>query len=247
MTLKTKIWIGFILLVLATIVNPWVAKNIFLILLIIMLAIFIGGWIRELFLISKPTPRHPYEDIFFRQEELYRRQKEFHENIFRQSQRQQPTMSVPTNHHYQILGVSPADSSEDIRKAYLSLVKKYHPDVSQSPKATERLQQVNQAYAWMKKNHTRKKKATAWTKGSMSLYRMLNKPQLVNGKVTYFVSLPQEFLDTGGTVYFMQDTLEFSFDFPPGRAQHGTIIEVKWTPPSKFLKPVRYNLSVVAS
>lgn len=51
---------------------------------------------------------------------------------------------------YKVLGVSPSDSDEDIKKAYKELVKKYHPDkYSNSPLnelADERMAEINGAF-----------------------------------------------------------------------------------------------------
>jgi len=51
---------------------------------------------------------------------------------------------------YTVLGVSENDSSEEIRKKYLSLVRKYHPDRYQDPalkeQAQEKLKEINEAY-----------------------------------------------------------------------------------------------------
>lgn len=51
---------------------------------------------------------------------------------------------------YEVLGVSPDDDEETIKKAYRSLVKKYHPDrYANSPlaeQANEKLKEINLAY-----------------------------------------------------------------------------------------------------
>lgn len=49
--------------------------------------------------------------------------------------------------YYDILGVSKTASDDDIKKAYRSLAKKYHPDLNQgSAEAAEKLKEVNEAY-----------------------------------------------------------------------------------------------------
>ena len=40
--------------------------------------------------------------------------------------------------YYEVLGVSKDATQEEIKKAYRTLAKKYHPDVSTDPNATEK-------------------------------------------------------------------------------------------------------------
>ncbi|CAG8531039.1 15850_t:CDS:2, partial [Cetraspora pellucida] len=48
--------------------------------------------------------------------------------------------------YYDILGVSKNASQSDIKKAYYSLAKKYHPDTSKDPTAKEKFVQIQEAY-----------------------------------------------------------------------------------------------------
>ncbi len=48
--------------------------------------------------------------------------------------------------YYEVLGVSKNASQEEIKKAYRSLAKKYHPDVSTDPNATEKFAEIQVAY-----------------------------------------------------------------------------------------------------
>lgn len=48
--------------------------------------------------------------------------------------------------YYDILGVSKDASAEEIKKAYLKLAKKYHPDTSKEDNAEEMMAKINEAY-----------------------------------------------------------------------------------------------------
>lgn len=57
---------------------------------------------------------------------------------------------------YKVLGVNEGATNEEIRAAYLSLVKKYHPDKYTDPDmkqlANEKLKEINEAYDQLTKN-----------------------------------------------------------------------------------------------
>lgn len=48
--------------------------------------------------------------------------------------------------YYEVLGVPKTASQEEIKKAYRTLAKKYHPDVSKEENAEEKFKEVNEAY-----------------------------------------------------------------------------------------------------
>lgn len=55
----------------------------------------------------------------------------------------------PSSTYYDLLGINPGASVQEIRRAYRELSKLYHPDTTQLPaaEATEKFQELNEAYA----------------------------------------------------------------------------------------------------
>lgn len=66
---------------------------------------------------------------------------------------------------YEVLGVSPTASPEEIRAAYMKLVKKYHPDRYQDShlkkQAEDKMKRINAAYDMITKNQQAAKEAEA--------------------------------------------------------------------------------------
>lgn len=53
-------------------------------------------------------------------------------------------------YYYKLLGLHPGATSDDVKKAYRSLAKQYHPDiVGNSPQAIAHFQQISQAYEYL--------------------------------------------------------------------------------------------------
>lgn len=47
---------------------------------------------------------------------------------------------------YQVLGVSPSATDDEVTKAYRKMAKRYHPDINPGPEAEKKMQEVNAAY-----------------------------------------------------------------------------------------------------
>ena len=62
-----------------------------------------------------------------------------------------------TRDYYELLGVSPRATQDEVRKAYLKLAKKYHPDKTGGDKAAEeKLKAINEAYDTLKNAEKRR-------------------------------------------------------------------------------------------
>ena len=55
-------------------------------------------------------------------------------------------MKTSSKDYYQLLGVDPCATAEQIKKAYRTLAKQYHPDVNNSPDAADRFREITEAY-----------------------------------------------------------------------------------------------------
>ncbi|MFE4216205.1 DnaJ C-terminal domain-containing protein [Streptomyces sp. NPDC056844] len=56
---------------------------------------------------------------------------------------------------YEVLGVSPTASQDEIQQAYRKLARKHHPDVNKDPAAEERFKDLNEAYSVLSDPKTR--------------------------------------------------------------------------------------------
>jgi molecular chaperone DnaJ len=54
---------------------------------------------------------------------------------------------MATGDYYEILGIPKNADEKEIKKAYRTLARKYHPDVCKEPGAEERFKQINEAYS----------------------------------------------------------------------------------------------------
>ena len=58
--------------------------------------------------------------------------------------------------YYDILGVNKNASDDEIKKAYRSLAKKYHPDLNKTPEAAEKFKEINEANEVLSDDNKRK-------------------------------------------------------------------------------------------
>ncbi len=66
-------------------------------------------------------------------------------------------MSVEFQDYYKTLGVSREATPEEITKAYRSLARKFHPDISKEADAEEKFKQLNEAHEVLKNEESRKR------------------------------------------------------------------------------------------
>jgi curved DNA-binding protein len=66
-------------------------------------------------------------------------------------------MAVGYQDYYEALEVPRTASSEDIRRAYRRLARKYHPDVNKEPGAEDRFKQISEAYEVLRDDEKRER------------------------------------------------------------------------------------------
>ena len=59
--------------------------------------------------------------------------------------------------YYAVLGISSSASLQEIKSAYYTQSKKWHPDINKSEEAKERMQDINEAYLILKDEEAKSK------------------------------------------------------------------------------------------
>lgn len=72
---------------------------------------------------------------------------------------------------YRILGLNPGASEEEVKKAYKSLAKKYHPDVTgNDPEAAKKMQEINSAYDAIINHKSYSSSSSGYSRSSSGFY-----------------------------------------------------------------------------
>jgi molecular chaperone DnaJ len=87
--------------------------------------------------------------------------------------------------YYVVLGVSRGADAHKIKKAYRTVAKRYHPDVSRSPESKQKFQQIREAYETLSDEGARKRYDEELSKQGSSL-RITRVPQIIERRSSVF-------------------------------------------------------------
>lgn len=86
--------------------------------------------------------------------------------------------------YYQILGLKPGASKDEIKRAYRRMAMKYHPDVNPSPDARKKFTQILEAYEYL--TGTRKQQQKVFTEAEQErFYDLMRKAAEERAKAKY--------------------------------------------------------------
>jgi molecular chaperone DnaJ len=91
---------------------------------------------------------------------------------------------MPKN-YYIVLGVNRGADARRIKKAYRTVAKRYHPDVSQSPESKKRFQEVREAYETLADEGKRKRYDEELARQGSSL-RITSVPEIIERRRSVF-------------------------------------------------------------
>jgi len=108
------------------------------------------------------------------------------------------------NPHYQVLGLNPNATEEDIKKAYRKLSKKYHPDLNpENPNAEDMFKKVSEAY-----NHlTNVKKHTHNNNDFFNSFQRRRKPKARTILYNLEITLEEAFFGTEKKIEIIRDVV----------------------------------------
>ncbi|MGD8385691.1 MAG: DnaJ domain-containing protein [Desulfobacteraceae bacterium] len=118
--------------------------------------------------------------------------------------------------YYVVLGIGKGASLEKIKKAYRSVVKKHHPDVTPSQESKERFLKIREAYEILSDETKRRQYDAALEREGSSL-RGRHKPEIVRARNAQWNEMEDRFFSS--TDEFLEGFLPGFFDPGPRRGQ----------------------------
>jgi DnaJ-class molecular chaperone len=94
--------------------------------------------------------------------------------------------------YYIVLGITPSADAKKIKKAYRTVAKKYHPDVSHSPESAERFQEIREAYETLSDEGARRRYDKELTREGSSL-RITKVPETIERRRSVFDEMDSVF------------------------------------------------------
>ncbi|MCL4365592.1 DnaJ domain-containing protein [Candidatus Marsarchaeota archaeon] len=73
--------------------------------------------------------------------------------------------NLTQKNYYEVLGIKYTNDSNEIRRAYLGMVKRYHPDVNLEKSAARKTTEINEAYAVLKDRKSKSDYDASFAKG----------------------------------------------------------------------------------
>lgn len=94
--------------------------------------------------------------------------------------------------YYVVLGISKGANPEKIKKAYRTVVKKYHPDVAQSQESKKRFLEIREAYETLS-DETKKKQYDEQLERHKSLLRVRRVPDVIKTRTSRLTEMERIF------------------------------------------------------
>lgn len=116
--------------------------------------------------------------------------------------------------YYIVLGVSRGADLNKIKKAYRTVVKKYHPDVAQSEESKQRFLEIKEAYETLSDERRRKEYDQELTKQGSEL-RITRVPSIIESRTSFFDQIERLFSSSADD--FFEGFLPGFFDVEKGR------------------------------
>lgn len=115
---------------------------------------------------------------------------------------------------YEVLGVSPSDDDQTIKKKYNTLIKRYHPDINKDAGSKEKFNEIYQAYEDIKNRKTTEKSYQDSGIDIDSIFKQYNRVN-INQTIRTHVNVTFEELENGCDKVIGIDNSLFSFTIPP--------------------------------